>query len=336
MTRFRSRKTSRSAFTLIELLVVIAIIAILVSLSAAAVMKVLGKIPEIQTRTDISEMDVSLATFMSDYQLSDPPPSYLILREDMSYPAHYGDPGTGPIELQSYQFLRRVFGKSLGPTDWNLNGKIDVNVAFPLQGQQCLVFYLGGVQTVATGTPQCLGFSTNNVNPAQVGGSRKGPYFNFLSSRLVLGKVQNPKLSAFFVYLDGWKPATSVQMPYAYFSSYGIYNKYNPFTKIPPPFTVAPFMGGDCANIAVVNGVNVGAYAYSDLGGVFTNPNKYQIISAGADGIFGFNPGPPPTTNPPASSASGTVTWNPSGGATGAGRDDQANFSSLILGAGQQ
>jgi prepilin-type N-terminal cleavage/methylation domain-containing protein len=313
MTRIRSRRTPRYAFTLIELLVVIAIIAVLVSLSAAGIMKILNYVPQVQTRTDIGQMDAALGAFMADYQLQDPPPSYLILREDMNYLPHYTDPGTGPIEVQSHQFLKRLFGKNLGPTDWNQNGKIDVNIAFPLEGEQCLVFYLGGVQAIVNGSPTCLGFSTNATNPAAGTTSRKGPYFNFLSSRLVPGTTLNKNLSAFFVYLDPWKPDTGVKMPYAYFSSYGINNKYNPFTAA---------AGGDCLNIA--------AYAYYD-GGSFTNPNKYQVISAGQDGIFGFNPGPTPLP----SSKTGLVNWSPSSGALGNGRDDQANFSSKLLGAGQ-
>jgi prepilin-type N-terminal cleavage/methylation domain-containing protein len=336
MTRIRSRNRQRSAFTLIELLVVIAIIAVLVSLSAAGVMKVLGYIPEVQTRTDISQMDAALGSFMADYGLQDPPPSYLILREDMSYTSHYSDPGTGPIELRSHQFLKQAFGKNIGAgatfIDWNGDGT--ANGPHFLQGQQCLVFYLGGIPNtlaMAGGSPPgCLGFSTNNNNPAQASSGRRGPYFNFLSSRLVVGTVQHPKLSGFFVYLDAWKPSSGVRMPYAYFSSSGLNNKYNPYTAIPPAAPVAPFMGGDCAYMGVVNSVTVGAYAYSDAGGNFTFSNKYQIISAGQDGAFGFNGGNPPSTS------SGLVTWNPASGAIVFGRDDQANFSSKLLGAGQQ
>jgi prepilin-type N-terminal cleavage/methylation domain-containing protein len=306
MTRIRSRRTPRSAFTLIELLVVIGIIAVLVSLSAAAVLKILDLVPQVSTRTDISQLDAALGAFMNDYQLQDPPPSYLILREDLNYPPHYTDPVTGPFELRSHQFLKRVFGKNLGSAgviDWNGDGV--ANGPWFLEGEQCLVFYLGGIPNTAAmaggSPPQCQGFSTNNLNPAAAGGSRKGPYFNFLSSRLVPGTTYNAtKMSPFLVYLDAYKPSTGVQLPYAYFSSYGVSNGYN-----------------------ALDGQYIGAKPYwtaQNATGAptqYTNPNQYQIISAGKDGVFGGG------------------LWLPGSGATGAGRDDQANFSAKLLGAGQ-
>jgi prepilin-type N-terminal cleavage/methylation domain-containing protein len=297
MTRIRSHNSQRNAFTLVELLVVIAIIAVLVSLSAAGVMKVMGLVPEVQTRTDISQMDAALGAFMADYQLQDPPPSKLMLREDLAYNLNVTNPNYA-LELRSIQFLKRAFGKNLtAPIDWNGDGKADG--PWILEGEQCLVFYLGGIpnnSAIMTGSPPaCLGFSTNNNNPAGLSTSRKGPYFNFLSSRLVLGTVLNKNMSPFFVYYDNWKPTSGVQMPYAYFSSNGTINGY----------TLT-----DCATIS--------AAPYRDAAGNYTNSNKYQIISAGQDGLFGNG------------------LWNPTSGAVGTGRDDQANFSSKILGAGQQ
>jgi len=127
------------------------------------------------------------------------------------------------------------------------------------------------------------------------GGSRKGPFFEFKSSRLVPLTAINPNAaSAFFVYIDGWNIQTGPK-PYAFFSSRGINNGYS----------------GDCPSLS--------ASPYRDAGGNFTFSNKYQIISAGANATFGAG------------------VWNPAAGAPdAAGRDDQANFSSKILGAGQQ
>jgi general secretion pathway protein G len=301
MTVIRSRGVPRAGFTLIELLVVIAIIAILVSLSAAGVMKVLWKIPEVQTRTEIGEFDTALGSFMADYGLSDPPPSVLVLNE--------ASPQSGP----SGPFLTKVFGKNLGPTDWNGDGTI--GGTWVLEGEQCLVFYLGGIpntQQVAGGSARAgLGFSTNNMKPSfgsmatETMGARRGPYFQFQSSRLVAG----PAASAnFFMYIDAWKSKTSPLYstlggsPYAYFSSNGLNNT------------------GYLSN-GMLDCQSIGAAPYRDASTPpnFTFSNKYQIISAGQNGQFGAG------------------VWTPSNGAPDvAGRDDQANFSRLLLGAGQQ
>jgi len=296
MTRTRSRNTSRAGFTLIELLVVIAIIAILVSLTAAAVMKVLLKIPEIQTRTEISQEDAALADFMSTYSLSVPPPSYLLLREDGAYNL------SNPPEAATVNFLKQCFGKNFAwnsPTiDWNGNGVIDKNRVLQLQGQHCLVFYLGGIPTSPTSTPGCLGFSTSPINPAQPGGSRRGPFFEFKNNRL----VRDPS-NGFFVYIDAWKVKASPK-PYAYFSTQGVQNGYNPYTSS---------AGGDCASIGAspyLDGFNTATKTP-----IYTFNTKYQIISAGQDGAFGSG------------------VWT--SGAALSGRDDQANFARTILGAGQ-
>src|SRR5690348_7083941 len=118
----RRRFRDRPAFTLIEMVIVLSIILLLAILLMSAVMKVMGMVPEVQTRTEISQMDVALAAFMSDYNLSDPPPSLLLLREDMAY-----NPNV-PFEVASLNFLKKTFGKNLAPTDWNGNLKIDVGV----------------------------------------------------------------------------------------------------------------------------------------------------------------------------------------------------------------
>jgi prepilin-type N-terminal cleavage/methylation domain-containing protein len=296
MIRMRSRRQPRSAFTLIELLVVIAIIAILVSLTAAAVMKVMGKIPQVQTSTEIGEMDTAMGSFMAAYNLQSPPPSALYLREDGQYNV------TNAADAATVKFLTKWFGRSFnafGSYDWNGNGI--PNESYILTGQQCLVFFLGGIPTyTATGTVGMTGFAPNVTNPAAPatpGANRNGPFFNFKSSKLVL--VNN-----FPVYMDPWN-AKPTPAAYAFFSSQGKVNGYN---------------AADCGGVA---------YPYYELTAAglpnYANNNRYQIISAGQNGIFGG------TTNHTIYG----VAWNPAGGATGAGADDQSNFSSTLLVAGQ-
>jgi prepilin-type N-terminal cleavage/methylation domain-containing protein len=287
MSRIHSRSDKRAAFTLVELMVVVLIIAILVSLVSSAVVMAMGKIPETQTRTEITEMESALRAFMSDFNLTDPPPSSLTL---LPNPSNYaaGDP--------NFAFLTKVFGRSLGtqgPINWG-----GTNGGGILNAEQCLVFYLGGINN--------QGFSYNNANPQPIPGQRtKGPYFTFQTSRLVVDPT-NIIAPGFPVYIDPWQTksgpyyATLGGSPYAYFSSYGINNNY---ATTADSYGALPYF-----IIGTSNPVQ------------FTNPNTYQIISAGKNGVFG---------------SSG---WTPAGGVPigQPGADDQANFSSKVLGVGQQ
>jgi prepilin-type N-terminal cleavage/methylation domain-containing protein len=313
MIRNHSRRENRSAFTLIELLVVIAIIAILVSLTAAAVMKVMLKIPQVQTSTEIGEMDTAMGSFMATYNLQSPPPSALYLREDGMY-----NVANAP-DAATVKFLQRWLGRSFnihGKYDWN--GNLAIDAPYVLSGQQCLVFFLGGIPTYSTsGTIGMTGFAPNVANPAAAavpGSNRNGPYFNFKSSNLVLA-------GSFPVYLDPWHAKGSSQA-YAYFSSQGKVNGYS---------------ATDCAGPAAPLGPAFPYYEPLASGQPnYANNNRYQIISAGQDGIFGYLK-PPPTPFY-------GVAWNPVGGSPGngpnaqgqlAGNDDQSNFSSTLLVAGQ-
>ncbi len=313
MLRNHSRRNQRGAFTLVEMVVVLLIIAILASLVVSVTVNVTNQMTQAQTRTEISQLEVALRAFMSDYNLADPPPSYLVLYENIALYAT--NPAGNPYAPQTFTFLQQTFGKNLGYpinpalgfpwVDWNGDGV--PNGPWTLEGEQCLVFYLGGIPTapgLAGFSPQ--GFSTNNMNPAMPGGKRKGPYYTFQVARLVPLTSYNPAASPFPVYLDPWQVKIGPK-PYAYFSSNGINNGYT---------------GADC--------VSIGAAPYFITGTTqFTNPNTYQIISAGKDGVFGTAGWIPASGVPPVPPS------NPNAAGQPAGADDQANFSSTLLGQGQ-
>ena len=225
------------------------IIAILVSLTAAAVMKAMAKGPEVQARTEIAQLESALAACRADFGL-DTLPSRLVLRED----GKYGSGGANQADYpKTIAFLQKMFGRNLNvfaPLDWN--GDHQIGGEFVLEGQHCLVFFLGGIPTALGGTEGCTGFSTNKAHPAAPGGSRYGPYFDFKSSRL------QRDANGFFTYLDPWKAR-----PYAYFSATKAGNDYKP----------------DCPTL--------GVKPYFDLSLRFLNPNGCQILSAGPDQEFG-------------------------------------------------
>src|SRR5262249_26642480 len=133
--------------------------------------------------------------------------------------------------------------------------------------------------------PGCLGFSSNRLDPAKIGeaAQRKGPFYAFPGNRLVKrGKTH------FYSFADPF----GKDQPYAYFSNFGERNGYHRYGT------------SDCAGLGV-------APYYAELKPPrYYKERSYQIISAGADGVFG--PG---------------GRWEPKAPIPAAGRDDRANFS---------
>jgi prepilin-type N-terminal cleavage/methylation domain-containing protein len=260
MIRANRATTRRAGFTLVEVLVVIAIIAVLVSLTAAAVFKISGKGDELIARHDISNLAAAIEAFKQQMKV-DFIPSRFRLREDLF---GYVNPLTADyLDSESWAYLKKLFPKLPTPAaaypmpgsvliDWNNNGTQDG--AVDLEGHQCLVFFLGGIPTGAwNGQPNNVtGFSTNPAYPGPalyvplppqpatpvpvlMTTERIGPFYrDFKSDRLtiILSMPLNPTVSiqngtqtgnaGFFSYLDPWGVN-----PYAYFSAYKKVNGYN-------------------------------------------------------------------------------------------------------------
>jgi len=251
-------RTPRPAYTLIELLVVIAIIAILVSLTSAAVIKFLTMGPRTQTQVEIRQLQESLAVARQSYNGLDYLPSQLVLYETIDL---YKTDNSAAAR-RTADVLNKMFGSRLLRTaglkvDWNNDGAISTT-GVTLEGQQCLVFYLGGIPSTAGGN-HCLGFSKDPSNPAKLpppgGEDRLGPFFPFKGTRLVKGT------GGFFSYADPYG------MSYAFFGTTGTNNSY---------------IDASCASLGIV--------PYYQLVGTqkqYFNPSTYQIISAGPDNLYG-------------------------------------------------
>jgi hypothetical protein len=270
---------------------------------------------ETQTRAEIGQMEVALAACrreLGDYKY--PLPSRLVLNESNAYP-NARTPGTD--DYNTVQLLTSMFGNrwqsNTSGIDWNGDGVINpADRPITLMGDQVLVFFLGGIPSASS--TDVLGFSTNPKNPADLTAPiRKGPYFPFSPDRLVRGP------NGFLQYLDPYKTGT----PYIYLSAGKSRNGYNVTTNGTTTVT-------DCPTLPLPPNPPAGATAqpvvipYKDgSSGRYLNPDSYQIISAGADGVFGPGGEWDPRTGY-GSPAAGPPHYF--------GKDDQANFSPNKLG----
>jgi prepilin-type N-terminal cleavage/methylation domain-containing protein len=312
---YSHRTAGRTAFTLIELLVVMAIIAILISLTAAAVFRFAWKGYEIQDRNDISQLSDAVGAFKTKFGAI-PPSRVKLCFLSSQYTL------TNQLDADSYQFMKHMFPR-IEPTwgtsgipwlqAWNSANAGNPPQPMTLEGEQCLVFFLGGKQTTVNGVNGCLGYSTNPNNPMGGGADTINPFFDFKSNRL-LGDAATP-----FMYANPY--GKTVANAYAYFSSYKTRNGYNRY------YNAQNNPNSDCASL--------GVWPYLDPVGNYHNPETFQIISSGVDKQFGQGTNltitPTPPTWAPGMSSSGALYLSGSN-TVKAGLDDMSNFSDKLLG----
>lgn len=370
----------RRGFSLIELIVVIAIITILAALLLAGVQAVLKQRPEIANRNDISQLNIALQNFKAKFGFY--PPSRIKL---CVYRSDYDT--TQQLDIDSINYLTRMFPnmgwasvQNPAPMAWNgvpsgasgisaanvipnkqLNKSLNGTV---LEGDQCLVFFLGGIpQPAQNGNPPGVqGFSTNPLDPTDVPSVHAsaypgqpqpgviGPFLTFAAGRVTprdfgyntVTKATTPGyVSAhnygFLSYFDAYSK------PYLYFSANNRKNGYN---------TADIIWAGHVTGITSPDAYPVGPVYMADNGTTttpalaFANPDTFQILGAGRDTVYGQGCAPmvvntPGTANPwqrNGSYESGQMRFdsvtnpNPPGGN---GQDDMSNFYDSPLGVAQ-
>lgn len=337
------RRQPRGAFTLVELLVVISIILVLMSLLVAGVMKAgaLGK--RTSNTNDIQQLNAAVVNVMQQYNLTYIP-SRIFIDEDLTQYANptsnYAKSVPAQLRIDSQTFLARMFPKlnftgtnPSAPTkiDWNGDGTAGDQEVI-LEGDQCLVFFVGGIPTSTGGVPGVTGFSTNPTDPAwhvaNPGAAVRGPFYEFRGDRLYEPRGQGTQ---FWSYKDAYGV-----MPYIYFSNYGKRNQYwygyanyggNSDVNSLPSITIFPY----------AEAFQSSSPSYPLLR--FQKPDGFQIISAGADKQLGPGSYLDPSSNVLLWNANNGFYWQPASasatappGVPDAGNDDQTNFTGLLLG----
>lgn len=248
---------SRSGFSLVELLVVIVILGILMSLIIPAITRARRNAQEAAVAAEISQLDQAITRFKTRFGV-EPPSSLLIPTSATAWTA------------EDRQKVLRIWDQF----DFATLGGMGAypSAAIHLNGAECLVFFLGGMNAGSVTAPQMVGFSKNPRTPwNSTAANRDVPFYDrFTPDRLV--DLDGDDVVEF---IDGLPGQTT---PILYFSSQGkSYRKSNGATTL-DDFDVH----GGMNNAKDMSQIYLGPDGKTAL-----RAQGYQIVSPGFDGQYG-------------------------------------------------
>lgn len=294
---------SRTGFTLLELMVVVVIIALLIGLLLPAVNSVRRTARDAEVRSDIAALEDAIGKFKITFGTE--PPSQITL-----YPSAAAWEAT-PVSRRHKGTIKQLWpqfdfttcgglssgGSFLPPWSTMMPPPPELN----LSGSECLVFFLGGMVNPAGGG--FTGFSKDPQYPFGAGTNREGPFIELKGSLKVPlgaspgnsnwnGRLTDLDSDWFPEYRDTLPQQTS---PYLYFN--GVNGYRTDFgTPGTPPWHNTDNYGGP-ATMSINNAYYSNANFTPTTAPAMHTPHKpkgIQIISPGADGLYGtgglFNP----------------------------------------------
>lgn len=255
------KERQRRGFTLIEVVVVISIILIIAAIAIPTALNAVKKGNETKAYNEITQIGMALDAFKQQYGMY--PPSRIRLREGTKYST------ADAFDMHSVQMLRTIWpdigvqtAAANDPVDLTSPARVnddqlfewfrepgtnDTVLDYELEGDECLVFFLGGIaerRTAPSGGFYYVlhGFSKRPQNPSGIAtssaatGARTNQFYVFDAGRLVVRTVTAPAVTPattanvspdFGVTTDPRPPKlpsytaiNSLNTPYAYFSSY--------------------------------------------------------------------------------------------------------------------
>jgi len=293
----------RKGFTLVELLVVISIVFLLMALTLGVISKVYSVVDETKVVAEVNKLAQSCEQFKSTFGRY--PPSRIILCETGGELTNIINGTTPPpvasglnaaqwVALGSFtaEYLSSIFPGINLNANHNWDGSLDaaglptLSAGFQLlEGQHCLVYFLGGIRYNGSGS---TGFNTDKSNPtAQTTGARHGPFFEFDTARLNTTAASSTPLFPSYSDIFG--------TPYAYFAAKTQGTNNYPNAYVPTSLSSS----NDCHTLTTSGTIYFVPYFSSSVPPVapanwgtaisfkFHKPDSFQIISAGKDKQFG-------------------------------------------------
>lgn len=210
---------------------------------------------------EITQLDQAIATFKSRFGIE--PPSSLTIPAAATTPAW---------TVEDRQNVLRVWDQFDFATCGGFNGGAYPPSPVNLNGAECLVFFLGGLNTGTIEAPSMVGFSKNPRTPWDAtAANRDAPFFD----KFTPGRLIDKDGDGVPEFLD---ELPDQDTPYLYFSSQGkSYRKSNSATAF-DDFDVH----GGMTNPNDMSSIYLGADNKTPL-----RNQGYQIISPGLDKKYG-------------------------------------------------
>ena len=310
--KFRRNRVrrNRQGFTLVELLTVIVIIGILAGLITAAAIMARAAVKRTVVLSEIAQLDIALQRYKTEF--GEYPPDFTGLNQDEDPLVDTAGETAAKAVLNRH--LKKRFPRFTGGWD-AAEAAIQANYpvdASKLDSASALAFWLGGLPETA-GSTRPAGFHEDRANPFKPGLPRTQPLYEFGDDKErftyftpPVAPATRPALRCYYF------PKGIKDKPYVYFRpqrdrgrapTYWFVEKdLTPATtqdlaivRTWPPvlLTAVP---GTPADLAV-------PYLEQTPSGVaWPAEDKYQIVSAGMDGLFGTRVTPAPVTIIPVTS----------------------------------
>ncbi|GAB4133980.1 type II secretion system protein [Thermopirellula anaerolimosa] len=282
---------ARSGFTLVEMLTVIVIIGILAGLISAAAIYARARAREAAIYTQIKQLEASLMQYKNEY--GEFPPDF------WGWNGGEGPAAQAKAEQDLRRHLRKRWPKYAAGADPIVQFAADLTAAgldpTKLDPASALVFWLGGLPEEApSGVWKPAGFHADEEHPFQYGQPRTGPMFEFDPKKItndavgILRYYMEGPTSSPVVYFRAQRDANNGRFEYGLISGgafqpmkYVHFSDADPDPKANRSNIAVPYLDGDPQLGAPADP----AQAASKRN--WRNPETFQIIHPGLDGVFG-------------------------------------------------